>query len=60
MPSVKKIAVYLTPQQLAAAEEAADSYPGMLELPARQRKATEAAADNLRRAFAESGESWPW
>ena len=60
MPSVKKISVLLTPRQLAAAEEACDSYPATIEIPAMQVRATEQAAEHLRAAFKESKELWPW
>lgn len=57
---MKKVAVYLTPLQIAAVEEAADGYPNTILMPARQVRATLAAAENLRRAFKETGEPWPW
>lgn len=60
MPSVKKLTVRLTPRQLAAAEEACDSYPELLDIPPRQVAATKAAAENLRATFKASGEYWPW
>ena len=62
MPNQKKIAVLLTPHQLAAAEEACDeaSNEMLIDMPSRQRRATKGAAEVLRRAFKESGELWPW
>ncbi len=60
--NVPKITVELTAHQLAAAEEACDAYADedLAEIPSRQRAATKRAANNLRRAFAESGACWPW
>lgn len=57
-----KITVELTAHQLAAAEEACDAYADgdLIEIPSRQRAATVRAANNLRRAFKESGAFWPW
>ncbi len=62
MSNRAKITVELTAPQLAAAEEACDAYadPDLVTITSRQRAATKHAADNLRRAFEESGAYWPW
>lgn len=62
MANRKKIAVLLTPLQLAAAEEACDeaSDEMLIDMTPRQRRSTKGAAEVLRRAFKESGVSWPW
>ena len=56
-----KVAVYLTPKQIAAVEEAADHY-AMFGDPSAPGQAvcTRSAADILRRAFEKTGEPWPW
>ena len=60
--NVPKITVELTPHQLAAAEEACDesSDEMLIDMPSRQRRATKGAAEVLRRAFKETGATWPW
>lgn len=62
MSNRTKITVKLTAPQLAAAEEACDAYAdeGLVEITYRQRATTKHAANNLRRAFEESGACWPW
>jgi hypothetical protein len=57
-----KVAVYLTPRQIAAAEEAADHYAMFVleQGSAVQRRTTQSAADNLRQAFVDTKELWPW
>ena len=57
----KKVAVLLTPKQIAALEEAANHYLMYSDVSAPgQRRSTQTAADNLSRAFTATREVWPW
>lgn len=59
--ATKKVAVLLTPKQIAALEEAANHYLIFCEAAdPRQRRSTQTGADNLSRAFTATREPWPW
>jgi len=57
--SRKKVAVMLTPLQIAVAEEAVGQYITYGEPPGHSRRSAETAERVLHEAFEKTGEPWP-